>query len=122
MRSTASSAKGGIYRDMPLYNFADNHDVDRVASRLNEPGASLPALLPAVHHAGRASIYYGSEWGLKARARPSRLRPAPQPGPGRDAARPSPPAPGGQISRLAELRKSLPALRYGDYRQLHVAA
>ena len=27
----------GLYRDLPLYNFADNHDVDRVASLLPEP-------------------------------------------------------------------------------------
>ena len=30
----------GIYRGLPLYNFADNHDVNRVASSLRNPRSS----------------------------------------------------------------------------------
>ncbi|MBN1266754.1 MAG: cyclomaltodextrinase [Anaerolineales bacterium] len=53
----------GIYRDLNLYNFVDNHDVDRIASRLENT-----ALLPLVYGLlftipGIPSIYYGSEWG-----------------------------------------------------------
>ena len=34
--------KDGLYRQIPLYNFADNHDVDRVASVLRNPDHLYP--------------------------------------------------------------------------------
>ena len=35
--------EAGIYRDLRLYSFADNHDVDRAASLLPGPGSSIPS-------------------------------------------------------------------------------
>lgn len=69
----------GIYKNILLYNFADNHDVARVATQLKEP-RHLPlvyALLYAMP--GIPSIYYGSEFGLQAEKRKdtdANLRPA----------------------------------------------
>ena len=54
----------GIYKDLAMYSFADNHDVDRVSSRLKSPLSlySLYALM--FFMPGTPSIYYGSEWGI----------------------------------------------------------
>ncbi|MCD1655388.1 alpha-amylase [Treponema zuelzerae] len=55
----------GMYRDFLPYNFADNHDVPRVASVLKDPAHLYPlyGLLAAMP--GIPSVYYGSEWGLR---------------------------------------------------------
>lgn len=59
-----SGSQGGIYRNLLLYNFADNHDVARLASQLHDQ-RHLPlvyALLYAMP--GIPSIYYGSEFAI----------------------------------------------------------
>lgn len=114
--------ESGIYRGLPLYNFADNHDVDRVASKLDNPAhlTTLYALLFTMP--GIPSIYYGSEFGIagkKTNGSDTALRPClelrqlqtncPQP---------RLPA---WIARLAQVRRHTPALRYGNYRQLYVS-
>ncbi|MBU0934926.1 MAG: alpha-amylase [Spirochaetes bacterium] len=54
----------GLYRQTLLYNFADNHDVNRVASVLQRPD-QLPLLYTMLYTMpGIPSIYYGSEFGL----------------------------------------------------------
>ena len=55
------------YRGKPLLTFADNHDVDRIASILKYE-KDLP-LIYALMNAmpGIPCIYYGSEWGTKAK-------------------------------------------------------
>ena len=112
----------GFYRDLPLYNFADNHDVDRVASSLQKPEHLYPLYGLLFSMPGIPSVYYGSEWGLQGTRTPgsdTALRPhldlasiqheAPQPGL---------PA---VIQRLAHIRHDSRALRMGDYRQLFVS-
>ena len=64
---------------MKLYTFIDNHDVDRIYSKLNNKDHILPVhtllyLLPGI-----PSVYYGSEFGLEGRkegANDDPLRPA----------------------------------------------
>jgi cyclomaltodextrinase / maltogenic alpha-amylase / neopullulanase len=112
---------GGIYRDLALYNFADNHDVDRVASSLKNPAHLYPLYCLLFTIPGIPSIYYGSEWGITGRRSAysdAALRPALQPA---DAARLPQPALAGVIARLARLRQDTPALRQGDYSGLYVA-
>lgn len=58
---------GGIYRGMKLYSFVDNHDVDRIASKLNTPEHIYPVYTLLFTLPGIPSIYYGSEWGIKGR-------------------------------------------------------
>jgi len=69
---------GGMYADTLLYSFADNHDVNRVASELKEP-AHLSTLYTILFTMpGIPSIYYGSEWGItgaKENGRDEPLRP-----------------------------------------------
>jgi glycosidase len=113
----------GIYRNLKLYSFADNHDVNRVASLLDrqEDLASLYALLFTIP--GVPSIYYGSEWGITGEKHDGNDR----------ALRPAltlPPSPEMNlqpwlvtfIALLAEIRVGSPALINGDYSQVHVAS
>jgi len=111
----------GLYRDLWLYNFVDNHDVDRVASKLQDPGLLYPLYLLLFTMPGIPSIYYGSEWGIGGQKEgwsDAPLRPAldlnhiriagPQPDLVWD------------IQRLAGLRNLYPSLRLGDYREVLV--
>jgi len=62
-----SGANGGIYRGINLYNFVDNHDVNRLASTLNNQ-AYLPLVYTLLYTMpGIPSIYYGSEYGIQGR-------------------------------------------------------
>lgn len=55
---------GGIVADRKLYNFVDNHDVDRVASRLTNPDTIYNLYTLLFTMPGCPSVYYGSEWAL----------------------------------------------------------
>lgn len=72
-------AAGGIYKGRRLYSFVDNHDVDRIASKLNVK-EHLPLVWMLLYTLpGIPSIYYGSEWGIEGRkegANDDPLRPA----------------------------------------------
>ncbi len=115
------SGSAGIYRDLALYTFADNHDVDRVASSLRDAVLLYPLYVLLFSMPGIPSIYYGSEWGVAGRRSPSgdaALRPAFSL---EDAPRPHP-ALAEAIARLARLRLCHAALRHGSYTELCVAA
>ena len=111
----------GLYRDLWLYNFVDNHDVDRVASKLRDPGLLYPLYLLLFTMPGIPSIYYGSEWGIKGQKQgwsDAPLRPALD----LNHIRTAGPQPDllWDIQRLAGLRHLYPSLRLGDYRQVLV--
>lgn len=57
----------GIYKKLWLYNFADNHDVTRVASTIRDKALlkNLYTMLYTIP--GAPSIYYGSEYGIEGR-------------------------------------------------------
>ena len=124
----------GMYRDIPLYNFVDNHDVSRLASILKNPAHLIPVYAMLFTIPGIPSIYYGSEWGLRGEKRPgsdAELRPCVretaehgrysgvpvQCQPQVDSA-----ALESAIHRLAGIRKVHQALQSGSYAQLHVAS
>jgi cyclomaltodextrinase / maltogenic alpha-amylase / neopullulanase len=108
----------GLYRGIPLYNFVDNHDVDRVASALRDPRHLAPLYLLLFTMPGVPSIYYGSEWGTAGRKADgdAALRPCLAE---LQAARPHPEL-GAALTRLVRLRHRSRALRRGDYRELLV--
>lgn len=56
--------KGGIYENLRLYNFLDNHDVNRIASLLKQPKDLKNAYTLMFMMPGIPSVYYGSEWGV----------------------------------------------------------
>jgi len=115
--------ENGLYAGLGLYNFVDNHDVNRIASSLRD-SADLPALhLLLYSMPGVPSIYAGSEFGIPGVRTPSSdaaLRPALDlyalnaSGPRRELV--------GTLHHLAEVRRASPALQKGDYRQLHVSS
>jgi len=112
----------GLYCNVPLYNFADNHDVNRVASLLENPAHLHTLYCLLFTMPGVPSIYYGSEWGIHGR-RSSRddtaLRPRLEIG---TASQTSPhPELSKTIARLAQIRHRSQALRHGDYKQLFVS-
>ncbi len=113
--------EGGIYQNQPLYNFVDNHDVERVASTLHDAAHLYPLYALLFTMPGVPSIYYGSEWGMEGRKGDAdwMLRPRLQPG---DAAHAPHPDLAAAIARLASVRHALPALRRGSYEQLAVEA
>lgn len=55
----------GIYKNLTLYNFVDNHDVNRIATIINDKRYlnNIYTLLFTIP--GIPSIYYGSEWGVE---------------------------------------------------------
>ena len=55
----------GIYKDLNLYNFVDNHDVNRLATMVNDKRYlnNIYTLLFTIP--GIPSIYYGSEWAIE---------------------------------------------------------
>ena len=62
-----------------LYTFVDNHDVERIASKLNNKAHLLPVHILYYGLPGIPSIYYGSEFGIegkKERGSDDSLRPA----------------------------------------------
>lgn len=48
-----------------LYTFVDNHDEDRIASKLKNPQHLYPVYTVLFTLPGIPSIYYGSEWGME---------------------------------------------------------
>ena len=58
---------GGIYQGVALYNFVDNHDVNRLASTLCDQ-RYLPLCYTLMYcMPGIPSVYYGSEYGVMGR-------------------------------------------------------
>ena len=112
---------GGIYEDLLLYSFADNHDVDRVASSLKDSYHLQPLYTILFTMPGIPSIYYGSEWGIagtKEKGGDAALRPELdladlQNNPGKENLVP-------WIKSLIDLRKRSQALHSGKYRQVLV--
>ncbi len=116
-------SESGIYRDLMLYNFVDNHDVNRVASQLKNKHHLYPLYALLFSMPGIPSIYYGSEWGVTGQRsahsdlalRPSlNLQHLIQHAP--EANLPV------TIQKLAHLRADSPALQTGSYRQAYVSA
>lgn len=62
-----------------LYAFVDNHDEDRIASKLNNKANLFPVYQLLFTLPGIPSVYYGSEWGIegkRSRTSDEVLRPA----------------------------------------------
>ena len=69
----------GLGDDVHLYNFADNHDVERIMTRLSDRRHFFPLHILLYTLPGIPSVYYGSEFGIegrKERGSDASLRPA----------------------------------------------
>lgn len=110
---------GGIYRGRTLYSFVDNHDVDRIMSKLNNKDHIYSVYTLLYTLPGIPSVYYGSEWGIEGRkvgANDDGMRPK------LDLAEMEEqnayPKLTAYIQALGELRKGNEALAEGKYREL----
>lgn len=110
---------GGIYKGMKLYSFVDNHDVDRIASKLNVPDHIYPVHTLLFTLPGIPSIYYGSEWGIRGRKEGGNDDPLrPQVNLAEALAAPEDPKLLEWVRTLGTIRREQPALRDGYYQEL----
>lgn len=58
-------SNGGIYQNLCLYNFVDNHDVNRIGSTLRNLDHVNNVYTILFTMPGVPSIYYGSEWAIE---------------------------------------------------------
>lgn len=103
-----------LYKGAHLLSFLDNHDVPRIATRLNDPDHLRPACGLLFGIPGVPAVYYGSEWGIQGDKGnlDTDLRPALE--------KPEQNALTGWIAKLAAARKASTALRWGSYRNVHL--
>ena len=102
-----------------LYNFVDNHDVERIYSKLKQKEHFTPVHILLYTLPGVSFVYYGSEFGIegrKERFSDDSLRPALSLSDYADAAEKNPCT--RLIAALGRIRQHTPALSYGDYREL----
>lgn len=100
-----------------LYTFVDNHDEDRIASKLTDPAQLLPVYQLLFTLPGIPSIYYGSEWGIegkRSRTSDEVLRPALSLDERTGQENPLI----AHIRRLAKIHKEHEALHGGAYKEL----
>jgi len=114
-------SNGGLYEDLFLYNFVDNHDVSRIHSILKNKIHIHPLHILLFTIPGIPSIYYGSEYGIegvKQNHSDWNLRPDINAVIGYENVNKNDIA--DTVKKLADIRKNNTALKKGTYRQLHV--
>ena len=111
---------GGSRPDgLKLYNFVDNHDVERIYTKLNNKAHFTPVHILMYTLPGVPSIYYGSEFaieGKKERFSDDSLRPALNLADYKDAVKNNPYT--ALIAALGKIRQNSKALSYGDFKEL----
>ena len=118
MAHTIKRNYGEMYRGQTLFSFVDNHDVERIASKLTDL-EKLPLIYGMLFSLpGIPCIYYGSEWGQtgkKEQGSDDSLRPRIHKEDLVENELTN------YIAQLAKVRAGSPALKYGDYLQLAIA-
>ncbi len=105
--------------DLDLYNFVDNHDVERIHTKLQNKAHFAPVHVLLYTLPGVPSIYYGSEFGIdgkKEKFSDASLRPALDLKDYADAVTKNPCT--ALIAALGKVRQGTPALSYGSYSEL----
>ena len=108
-----------LYKNLTLYTFVDNHDVNRIASMLKNQEHIYNVYTLMYAMPGVPSIYYGSEWGIKGerdKSSDNALRPC------LDIEKIENPNEKlfEHIKLLGSIHEELPALQYGNYEQVIV--
>ena len=110
-----------VGNNLKLYTFVDNHDVERIYTKLNNKAHFAPVHVMLYTLPGIPSLYYGSEFGIegrKERNSDDSLRPALNYDDYKDAVQTNPCTK--LIATLGKLRQNVKALCYGDYKQLEL--
>ena len=103
-----------LYTGKHLLDFLDNHDVDRIATKIRDHTQLFPLYGLLFGMPGVPCVYYGSEWGVEGENKPYQheLRPAFE--------QPEWNVLTDWIALLAEAYAAAPALAYGGYKELAV--
>ena len=104
---------------LKLYSFVDNHDVERIYTKLKNKNHFAPVHVMLYTLPGIPSLYYGSEFGIegkKERFSDDSLRPALNLEDYKDAAEKN--VCTKLIAALGKIRQNTPALCYGEYKEL----
>lgn len=104
---------------LKLYNFVDNHDVERIHTKLTNKAHMIPVHILMYTLPGVPSIYYGSEFGIEGRKEKSSddsLRPSLNLDDFKDAVNTN--IYTKTIAALGKIRQANKALSYGDYKEL----
>lgn len=104
---------------LKLYNFTDNHDVERIYTKLNNKAHFAPVHILEYTLPGVPSIYYGSEFGIEGRKEQfsdASLRPALNLEDYKDAVTNN--SFTRLLAALGKTRQNCKALSYGDYKEL----
>ena len=107
--------------NLDLYNFVDNHDVERIYTKLSNKAHFAPVHVLLYTLPGIPSIYYGSEFGIegkKEKFSDDSLRPALNIEDYSDAVQKNPCT--ALIAALGKVRQHTPALSYGSYAELQL--
>ena len=110
-----------IRNGLNLYTFVDNHDVERIYTKLNNKAHFVPVHVMLYTLPGIPSLYYGSEFGIegrKERGSDESLRPALNYEDFKDAINTNPCTQ--VIAALGKVRQNTKALCYGEYKQLEL--
>ena len=107
--------------NLDLYNFVDNHDVERIYTKLSNKAHFAPVHVLLYTLPGVPSIYYGSEFGIegkKEKFSDDSFRPALNLEDYADAVQKNPCT--ALIAALGKVRQHTPALSYGSYAELQL--
>ena len=103
-----------MYRGYSLWTFLDNHDVDRIASKLEDARKIPLAFGLQLAIPGIPCIYYGSEWGIEGKKIPGQpdddLRPAIDEPVSNELSE--------TIAKMIAARSTHPALQKGTFKEL----
>jgi len=116
---TIKYVSGMVGNNLKLYSFVDNHDVERIYTKLNNKEHFHPVHVMLYTLPGVPSVYYGSEFGIEGRKEQGSddsLRPALNYEDYKDAMENNPHT--RLIAQLGRIRQNTPALSYGDYQEL----
>ena len=116
---TINYVGGMVGKNLNLYTFVDNHDVERIYTKLKNKAHFVPVHVMLYTLPGIPSLYYGSEFGIegrKERHSDDSLRPALNYEDYKDAVKTNECTK--LIAALGKIRQNTPALMYGEYKQL----
>lgn len=110
-----------ICRGGRLYTFADNHDVERIYTKLDQKEHLKLVTLLVYTLYGIPSVYYGSEFGIEGKKEQGsdwNLRPYLELSDFADAVKTNPVT--ALCAKLGAMKKEYPELTYGVYKELHL--
>ncbi len=118
---TIKYVSGMVGNNLKLYSFVDNHDVERIFTKLTNKAHFVPVHVMLYTLPGVPSVYYGSEFGIegkKEKFSDDSLRPALNYEDYKDAVNTNPYTK--LIAALGKIHQNTPALCYGDYQELEL--